>query len=306
MDSLESMSVFVEIVTAGNLSTAAERLGLSSSMVGKHLNALEARLGVKLLHRTTRRHQLTEAGALYLERCRDILERVKAANDEASAWRGNPVGQLRIAAPISFGVTQLAPAVSRFLAQYPGIDIELVLTDASVDPVGDGVDLAFRIGPLADSSWIARPLPSYYRMVVCAAPEYLARRGTPAAPRDLLGHDCLGHTRWGPAHAWRFDGPDGPIEVPVTYRLRIDSGPALREAALAGGGIIRQPLSLVKTDLDAGRLQLLLADYRSHGRDLYLLYARDTAAPAKLRTFVEFALACFAAADPGSRPVDQV
>lgn len=297
MDSLESMAVFVEIVDTGNLTTAAERLGLSPSMVGKHLNALETRLGVKLLHRTTRRHQLTEAGTLYLERCRDVLDRVKAANDDVSALRGNPVGKLRIAAPISFGVTQLAPAVSRFLAQYPRIDIELVLTDAPVDPVGDGVDLAFRVGPLADSSLIARPLPSYYQMVLCAAPDYLARRGMPAVPQDLLEHDCLGHTRWGPNHAWRFDGPEGPIEVPVTYRLRIDNGPALREAALAGGGIIRQPFGLVKTDLEAGRLHLLLAGYRSRGRDFYLLYARDTAAPAKLRAFVEFALEHFAVAD---------
>jgi DNA-binding transcriptional LysR family regulator len=297
MDSLESMSVFVEIVDTGNLTAAAERLGLSSSMVGKHLNALEARLGVKLLQRTTRRHHLTEAGALYLERCRDILDRVKAADDEASALRGHPLGQLRIAAPISFGVTQLAPAVATFLAQYPGIDIELVLTDAPVDPVGDGVDLVFRIGPLADSSLVARSLPSYYQMVVCAAPDYLARRGTPAVPHDLLKHDCLGHTRWGPRHAWRFDGPDGQIEISVTYRLRIDNGPALREAALAGGGIIRQPLGLVKSDLAAGRLQLLLADYRSHGRDLYLLYARDTVAPVKLRAFVDFALDHFGVAN---------
>ncbi|WP_199032233.1 LysR family transcriptional regulator [Ralstonia sp. ASV6] len=301
MDSLESMSVFVEIVNTGSLTTAAERLGLSSSMVGKHLNALEARLGVKLLHRTTRRHQLTEAGALYLERCRDILERVKAAHDDASALRGNPAGKLRIAAPISFGVTQLAPAVARFLAHHPGIDIELMLTDAPVDPVGDGVDLAFRVGPLVDSSLIARPLPSYYRMVVCAAPDYLARRGMPTVPHDLLSHDCLGHTRWGPSHAWRFDGPDGPIEVPVSYRLRIDNGPALREAALAGGGIIRQPFGLVKNDLETGRLRLLLADYRSHGRDFYLLYARDTVAPAKVRAFMEFALEHFAAADSGDQ-----
>ncbi|MEN2468587.1 LysR family transcriptional regulator [Burkholderia sp. GS2Y] len=297
MDRFDSMSVFVEIVSTGSLTTAAERLGLSPSMVGKHLNALEARLGVKLLHRTTRRHHLTEAGALYLERCRDILDRVETADDAASALGGDPAGQLRIAAPISFGVTQLAPAVAVFLAQYPRVDIELVLTDAAVDPVGDGIDLAFRVGPLADSSLVARPLPSYYRMVVCASPEYLARHGTPATPQDLLNHDCLGHTRWGPRYRWRFDGPDGAIEVPVTYRLRVDSGPALREAALAGGGVILQPFGLVKADLDAGRLRLLLAAYESRGRDFFLLYARDTGAPAKLRAFIAFALDHFAVQD---------
>ncbi|ULU26663.1 LysR family transcriptional regulator [Dyella terrae] len=297
MDRFESMAVFVEIVRTGSLTATAERFGLSPSMVGKHLNALEARLGTKLLHRTTRRHQLTEAGALYFERCRDILDRVEAADDDAAALRGDPSGQLRIAAPISFGVTQLAPAMAAFQAKYPGVDIELVLTDAPVDPVGDGIDLAFRIGPLADSSLIARSLPPYYRMVVCASPDYLARRGTPATPDDLLTHDCLGHTRWGPRHAWRFEGHDGLHEVPVTYRLRVDNGPALREAALAGGGIILQPLGLVKTDLETGRLRRLLEGYSARGRDFYLLYARDVELPAKLRAFVEFALDHFSTRD---------
>lgn len=299
MDRFESMAVFVEIVKTGSLATTAERLGLSPSMVGKHLNALEARLGVKLLHRTTRRHQLTEAGALYFDRCKDILSRVETADDDAAALRGNPAGLLRIAAPISFGVTQLAPAVAAFLAQHPNVDIELVLTDAPIDPIAAEVDLAFRIGPLADSSLVARPLPTYYHMVVCASPEYLARRGTPATPEELLGHDCLGHTRWGPRHTWRFEGPDRPIEVPVVYRLRADNGPALREAALAGAGVLLQPLGLVKADLEAGRLRRLLGEYLSHGRDLYLLYARDRDAPAKLRTFIAFACDHFAAAGSG-------
>ncbi|WP_431823584.1 LysR family transcriptional regulator [Burkholderia sp. F1] len=290
MDRLESMTVFVEIVGTGSLAAAADRLGLSPSMVGKHLNALEARLGVRLLQRTTRNHHLTEAGSLYLDRCRDILGRVKAADEDASTLRGSPVGHLRISAPISFGVTQLTPAISAFLAQYPGVDIELMLTDAPVDPIGDGVDVAFRFGPLVDSTLIARSLPSYYRMVVCAAPDYLARRGMPTAPHDLVHHDCLGHTRWGPRHTWRFDGPQGVIEIPVTYRLRVDNGPALREAALAGGGVILQPFGLVKTDIANGHLTQLLVEYATRGRDFYLLYARDAGKSAKIQAFVKFAL----------------
>lgn len=297
MDRFESMAVFVEIVRSGSLAATADKLGLSSTMVGKHLAALEARLGVKLLHRTTRRHHLTEAGALYYDRCRDILDRVEAADDGAAALVGHPVGQLRIAAPISFGVTQLAPMVAAFLLKYPGVDIELALADAPVDLVGGGIDLAFRIGPLVDSSLVARPLSPYYQMVACASPAYLARRGTPATPEDLSTHDCLGHTRWGPRHAWRFDGPEGRSEIAVTYRLRVDNGPALREAALAGAGVILQALSLVKADLEAGRLCRLLEDYASPGRDFYLLYARDAGIPAKLRAFIDFALAHFAAAD---------
>ncbi|KAF1070827.1 MAG: HTH-type transcriptional regulator DmlR [Pseudomonas citronellolis] len=291
MDRLKSLAVFVEIVSSGSLANAAERLGLSPSMVAKHLNGLEAHLGVRLLQRTTRRQHLTEAGALYLARSREILERLQAADEAAAALCGEPVGQLRISAPVSFGSTQLTQLLAAFLARYPQVDVELRLSDAPLDPVGEGIDLAFRIGPLADSALVARPLPAWYQMRVCAAPAYLARRGTPETPEALLHHDCLGHTRWGPRHPWRFESAEGPLEIPVHYRLRVDSGPALREAALAGAGIILQPRALVHSDLAAGRLLPLLEDYRLRGRDLFLLYPRDSEAPAKRQAFVEFALA---------------
>lgn len=293
------MAVFVEVVAGGSLATAAERLGMSPTMAGKHLNSLEASLGVTLLHRTTRRHRLTEAGALYLERCRDILARVAAAGDAASSLRGEPVGLLRIGAPQSFGITRLASALPGFLRRYPGVRVELVLADASIDMLRDGLDVAFCVGPLADSSLVARRLPAFYQMVVCAAPSYLAERGVPATPLDLLSHDCLGHTRWGPRYPWTFHAPDGPVEVPVTYKLRIDSGLALREAALAGGGVILQPLSLVKDDLESGRLVKLFADFQLRGRDLYLLYARDPSSPMKVQAFIDFALTYFSELSPG-------
>jgi DNA-binding transcriptional LysR family regulator len=302
MDRLESMAVFVDVVAAGSLAAAAEKRGLSPSMVGKHLRSLEARLGVRLLQRTTRQQRLTEAGTLYLERCREILAQVAGAEDDAATLNSEPSGLLRVSAPISFGVTRLAPVCARFLATYSKVALELVLTDAPLELVGDGIDVAFRIGPLPDSSLIARPLVSYYRMVVCAAPSYLARRGAPASPPDLQGHDCLGHTRWGLRHAWRFESPEGSIEVPLGYRLRIDNGPALREAALAGAGIILQPLALVGEDIAAGRLQQLLENYKAHGRDFYLLHAKDRSAPAKRRAFVDFALAQFAKEPERPRP----
>ena len=308
MDRLESMAVFVEVVAAGSLAAAAERRGLSPSMVGKHLRALEERLDVRLLQRTTRRQRLTQAGELFLDRCREILSRVDAAEDDTSALRGEPVGLLRISAPISFGVTQLAPAMAGFLAAHPRVEVELLLTDAPVEPVGEGVDAAFRIGPLADSWLVARPLVQYYRMVVCAAPAYLAGRAAPVTPHDLSRHDCLGHTRWGLRHAWRFEGPEGPIEVPLDYRLRIDNGPGLREAALAGAGIILQPHALVGDDIAAGRLQRLLPGYRARGRSFFLVHTQDRAAPAKLRAFVDFAIQRFgrgADAGQGERDDDR-
>jgi len=292
MDRLESMSVFVEVVEAGGITAAAQRRGLSATMVGKHLRALEGRLGVRLLQRTTRRQHLTEAGALFLDRCRSILNDVAQAEDATAATKGAASGLLRIAAPISFGVTRLSPAVADFLMAHPAVQAELSLSDRQADPIGEGFDAAFRVGPLADSRLIARTLAPY-EMVVCAAPAYLERRGVPRIPDDLPAHDCLGLAHWGLRHAWRFDGSDGGIEIPLDYRLRIDSGPALRAAAVAGAGIILQPLALVGDDLAAGRLVRLLADHPTRTRPMYLVYAPDREPPAKLRAFIDFALARF-------------
>jgi len=293
MDRLESMAVFVDVVQAGSLVAAAERRGLSPSMVGKHLRALEDRVGLRLLQRTTRRQKLTEAGELFLERCLALLQQVEAAEEDTASLGGGVAGLLRISAPTSFGVTRLSPALAAFRQIHPRIEVELMLSDAPVDVIGDGVDVAFLLGPLAESGLIARPLEQFYQMIVCAAPDYLALRGVPQVPQDLIDHDCLGHTRWGLRHAWRFMAGEEMIEVPVRYRLRIDHGLALREAALAGAGIILQPHALVSEDIAAGRLQRLLGGYEARGRQLYLVYARDRAAPAKLRAFVDFALERF-------------
>ena len=294
MDRLESMEVFVAVVEAKSLSAAAQRLGLSATMVGKHLRELERRLGVRLLNRTTRRQNLTEAGELFLERCRAVLREVAEAEDAVAAARGAPAGLLRIGAPISFGVARLAPALSAFLAAHPKVEVELSLSDARTDAIGEGFDAAFRVGPLPDSNLIARPLAPY-RMIVCAAPAYLAARGSPQTPQDLAAHACLGLTHWGLRHAWRFDGPDGGVEIPIQYRLRIDNGPALRAAALAGAGIIRQPEALVGEDVAAGRLTALLPGYDLPARPMYLVYPPDRTPTAKLKAFVDFALARFAA-----------
>jgi len=294
MDRLESLEAFVAVTEAGSLTAAAQRLGLSPTMIGKHLRTLEARLGVRLITRTTRRQSLTEAGELFLERARRVLREAAEAEDAVATVRGAPAGLLKISAPISFGVARLAPALAAFMAAYPKVEVELSLSDTRSDAVGDGFDVAFRVGPLPDSGLIARPLGPY-RMVVCAAPAYVAAQGEPATPYDLEAHRCLGLTHWGLRHAWRFDGPDGGIEVPIQYRLRIDSGPALRAAALAGAGIIRQPEALVGEDIAQGRLVALLPAYDLPARPLYLVYPPDRTPTAKQRVFIDFALAQFAA-----------
>jgi len=292
MDRLESMAVFVDIISEGSLVSAAEKRGLSPSMIAKHLNFLEDHLGVQLLQRTTRRQRLTESGELFLEKCREILNLVDQTNEDVSKSAKGPSGLLRISAPISFGVTQLSPALPKFLATYANIHIDLVLTDAPIDPISQNVDVAFRIGPLANSWLVAKKLPAYW-MIVCASPEYLKRRGVPIIPNDLKAHDCLGHTRWGLRHAWHFEGPKGMIDIPLDYKIRIDNGPALREAALAGAGIIMQPKFLVKEDIKAGRLKPLLTNYTIQPRPFYLVHVKDHKSSAKIRTFIEFAMKSF-------------
>jgi len=252
------------------------------------LKFLEENLGTKLLQRTTRRQRLTESGELFLERCREILNRVDQTAEDILKPTLGPSGLLKISAPISFGVTQLSPALSDFLSTHKNIRIDLNLTDAPIDPVGNNVDIAFRIGPLADSWLVAKKLSSYW-MTVCASPEYLKRRGTPLTPEELKNHDCLGHTRWGLKHAWHFEGAKGLIDVPLDYKIRIDNGSALREAALAGAGIIMQPRFLVKEDIKAGRLKELLSKYKVHPRPFYLVHVKDQNPPAKVKAFIEFA-----------------
>jgi DNA-binding transcriptional LysR family regulator len=286
------MAVFVDIVATGSLAAAAEQRGLSPSMVGKHLRFLEDHFGVQLLQRTTRRQRLTESGELVLERCREILDRIEQIKEDALEPTKTPSGLLRISAPISFGVSQLSPALSEFLSTYKNVRVDLVLADTPIDLISHNVDVAFRIGPLEDSSLIARPLTPYW-MVVCASPQYLAQHGTPVLPQDLKKHDCLGHTRWGLRHAWHFVGPEGQIDVPLDYRIRIDNGPALREAARAGAGIIMQPRMLVSEDIRSGRLKPLLTKYKVQPRPFYLVHARNKKLPAKTRTFVEFAIKRF-------------
>ncbi|MGH8409080.1 MAG: LysR family transcriptional regulator, partial [Pseudomonas sp.] len=195
MDRLSSMSAFVMAAELGSYARAAERLGMSPQMVAKHVAALERRLGARLLNRTTRRQSLTELGSAYYERCKHILTEAEAADSLAQIMNDTPRGKLKISAPVTFGSYSLMPLVTEFLRDNPEVEIDLHLTDRFVDLVEEGYEVAFRIGPLANSSLTARPLQPY-RLVVCAAPKYLAERGTPLTPADLEHHECLGYAYW--------------------------------------------------------------------------------------------------------------
>jgi DNA-binding transcriptional LysR family regulator len=292
MDRLTSMAIYVRAVERGSLSAAAEDFDISATMAGKHLRALEERLGAKLLNRTTRRQSLTELGREYYERCKQILGEVQEAEESASLARSEPRGVLRISAPVSFGSQRLAPALADYLEAYPQVDVDLVLNDRVVDLVEERFEAAIRIGPLPDSGLIARALAPY-RSVVCASPAYLARRGTPRLVEDLAGHNCLGFAYWTTGQEWNLYGPQGRETVAVSGRLQANNGQALRMAALSGLGIIMQPEVLLAEDLDAGRLVRLLPEHQPLSRPVHLVYMPDRRLTPKLRSFIDFVVARF-------------
>ncbi|MGW8304533.1 MAG: LysR family transcriptional regulator [Achromobacter pulmonis] len=298
MDRLLSMEVFVAVVELGSLTAAAARHEMSAAMAAKHIKGLEARLGLRLMNRTTRRQSLTEAGQAYYARCKTILADIREAEQGAEALRVAPRGTLRITSTVSFGSFALAPAIAEYLDRYPDVSVELALSDVVEDLVASRYDLAVRIGEPRDSGLVARRIGSY-QMIICASPTYLARHGTPATPADLAGHQCLDFSHWSRRTGWRLgDGEDEGGQqagYPPTSRFLANNGQALRQAALAGFGIVLQPELLLAEDVRAGRLTPILQPYWPAARPVTLLYPKDRQALPKLTTFVEFVVARFSA-----------
>jgi DNA-binding transcriptional LysR family regulator len=286
MDQLASMAAFVRAAELGGFAPAAQALGISPTMVGLHVRALENRLGSRLLNRTTRRQSLTEVGRLYYERCRQILIDIEDADHTASELRAAPRGRLRVNAPVSFGVHALTPVITAYLAAYPEVEVDLTLNDRVIDLVEEGFEVALRVGTLSDSGLIARPLAPY-QLVICASPDYLAKVGVPAQPADLARHNCLAFDRWGAPHAWTFQSGES---ASVRGTLRTNNGEALRVAALRGLGIIQQPSVLLDDDLHSGRLVRVLPNYHLPARPMHLIYLPDRRPTPKLRTFIDFVL----------------
>jgi DNA-binding transcriptional LysR family regulator len=293
MDRLTSMAVFVRAVDTGSFAAAAEALGLSAPMVGKHVRFLEDRLGARLLARTTRRQSVTEVGRAFYERCRIVLAEAEAAEALAEDLHAVPRGRLRINAPVTFGTHELMPMVARYLKAHPEVSIEVTLSDRIVDLVDEGYEAVIRVAPLPDSSLIARRLRPYC-LVVCAAPAYLAEHGTPVQPQDLAAHECLGFAHWSPCHIWDFtDAEGGNHSITVSSRVSINSGQALRSAALEGLGIIQQPEGLLRDDIAAGRLVRVLPGYDPPSRPMHILFAPDRRPTPKLRSFIDAVVEAF-------------
>nr|WP_199067078.1 LysR family transcriptional regulator [Chromobacterium sp. ASV5] len=293
MDRLLSMELFVAVVEQGSFTAAAEAFGLSQPMVGKHIAALEGRLGGKLLARTTRRQQLTELGRQYFQRCQSILAEIRAAEEGAAILQQTPRGVLRVNASVTFGSQRLAPALADFMAAYPDIALELTLSDALADLVADGFDALFRIGHLGDAGVVARPLQPY-RMLMAASPAYLAARGEPRSPAELAAHECLGFSYWRKDDGWAQLAAAHGVSVGAS-RFQCNHGQALRELALAGAGIALQAEALLADDVAAGRLREVLPGCLPPPKPMHLLYLPDRQPPPRLRVFIDFILQRFGA-----------
>jgi DNA-binding transcriptional LysR family regulator len=302
MDRLTTLAVFVKVVDAQSFAGAARDFGLSPAMVSKHVQALEARLGARLLNRTTRRLSLTEIGRGYYQRARQILADLEEADRAASDLQAAPRGVLKVNAPFSFGIRHVASAIAAYLTAYPEVTVDVSLNDRYIDLLAEGVDVALRIGRLADSSLIARRLAPI-RMVLAAAPAYVARHGQPSAPKDLARHACLLYTYAATADEWRLTGPDGRDEVVrVSGRLLANNGDMLRTAAVDGLGIALLPSFIAGEHVRSGALVRLLPGYAAPEGALYAVYPPGRHLSAKLRSFIDFLATRFGEAPEWDRP----
>ena len=301
-DTLTEMSVFARVVAAGSLSAAARELALSPAVVSRRLAALEARLGVRLINRTTRSLHLTDEGSAYLETCSRILAEIEEADAAVAAGRGDPQGILRVALPASFGNQHVAPLVPDFAARYPKVQLALSLSDRYVNVIEEGFDLAVRIAELEDSSLAARKLAPNRRVVV-ASPEYLRRHGEPRTPQDLAQHNCV-TTAADFAMTWDYRGPDGNAgSVRVGGRYSCDNWEVLRDWALAGMGIALKSTWDVRRHLEDGSLVPLLSGYNfASDVAIWAVYPHRRHLSAKVRVFIDFLAESFGPEPYWDRP----
>lgn len=300
MDRLTAMQVFTEVAERSSLTEAATALDMSRAMVSRYLESLEHWLGVRLLHRTTRRVSLTDAGAEALQRCRQVLELTQDVQAVAGASRAAPRGKLRISASPSFAQAHLAAAMSEFLALYPQTQIELIAQEHALNLAEDRIDLAVRISNQLDSTLVARRLGEC-RSVICASPAYLKQHGQPASAEDLRAHRCVTHAHVGRTE-YRLLHQGQTLRVPVTSALQCNEAAVLRQAALNGAGIALLPTYLISDDLVQGRLLPLLPDHELEPLGIHAVYLSRQHQPQLLRAMLDFLAQRFG---PGEASWDQ-
>ncbi|MDH4395360.1 MAG: LysR family transcriptional regulator [Limnobacter sp.] len=290
MDRLKLMETYVQVVESGNFSEVARREQTTQSAISKQIQALESQLGVKLLVRTTRSHSLTEAGKLYFERCRQILENVEEARLEVHHTEHDVSGLLRVAAPMAFGRLHLVPRLESFYRQYPHMRIDLQLNDSFVDLVAAGIDVTFRVGELKDSRLIARHIGTVPRALV-ASKAYIEKHGRPKTVQDLGQHNCLLYTGISNYQEWVFVHPKrGPEAVTVASNFQSNSSEAIRQGVLDGLGLTYSPTWIYGEDLRAGHVEVLLPEWKTSELPLNVVFQPSRRPSLKIRCFVDFFL----------------
>ncbi|ROV62209.1 LysR family transcriptional regulator [Vibrio ponticus] len=287
MDQLGAMRAFVRVVQTGSFSATGRELNTTQTTISKKVAALESKLGVKLLTRSSRDHALTPAGTQYYETCVLILNELDEAEAKARSEVALPQGTIRIAAPIAFGRLVIAPIIAEFFERYPDIQVDLSLSDKHIDMISEGIDVAIRAKQLEDSSLVARHLFEN-RMLLIASPEYLAKWGVPSKPEQLKQHNCLVYSRLQSLNVWHFERQGKTYSVPVSGNFKSDNGDVLLEVALNHMGIVQMPIWMVEQHLADGRLKQVLAGYDGQNLPFNAIYPRSRYVPLKVRCFVDF------------------
>lgn len=290
MDQLQGMRVFARVAELGSFARAAQTLDLSRAMASSYVAQLEKHLGTRLLHRTTRKVSVSPQGAVYLDHCKRILAELDAADDELRMARDRPQGRLRVDVPVPFGRYLLMPAIPQFTQRYPEISLEVRFNDHFVDIIGEGVDVAVRVGKVRSPDLIAKRVTAS-RMLTCASPKYLARAGVPRSPEDLRKHRLIGYLRRDSSRPndWQFRQGTGVRALRLPMALSFNTTEALLMSTLEGQGIVQQLDLLVGGYLAEGRLVEVLHDYSCDGPSVSVVYPRATQHLAKVRVFAEFA-----------------
>jgi DNA-binding transcriptional LysR family regulator len=299
LEGFSAIPVFVAVVESGGFTAAARTLGVSKSAVSKRINQLEANLGIRLLHRTTRKLSLTEGGERYFEHAVQALVAAGQAEDAVTELQGEPQGKLKISSPMSFGRLHVAPLIAKLLQRYPKLQIELVMDDRPIDLVAEGLDVAIRSGSggWPASTLIARKLAPL-RQVLCASPEYIDRYGLPSTPAELTEHNCVLFSLSSDANEWTLLA-DGEAEtVSVSGNYKVNNSEALLEALRGGVGIGRLPTFVAGTDLKSGRLINLFGSHRIPDQTFYAVFPAREYLPAKVRVFLDFAIEHFGGEQP--------
>jgi DNA-binding transcriptional LysR family regulator len=296
MDELTSVRTFLLVVETGSFSSAARRKNTTASSIARQINALEETLSVRLLNRTTRAHNLTEAGRLYYDRMSDLVRSMDNVSSIVSSFHSNVKGVLRVQLRTSAAMEVIVPELPKFLLEYPDLSIDLQLSDERVDLVKNNIDVAVWLGQLDDSSIIARQLSRSHR-VVCGSPAYFAKQGEPQHPMDLIKHNCLIYSATNYQRAWRLKKGSDQIDVPVSGNLQTSSSTSLMRAALHGLGLIVVQEWMVRRAIERGELRCVLPDYEASPTDddtaLYAVYPQGDFVSQKTRAFVDFLVALF-------------